>query len=227
MSGENVRSGLAVASRWGGGAVLAAAVLLLLYLAAGLIGGAMPVNRGWRPPTQGVRVFVESNGVHTGIVVPKVAAGVDWRDLARPEHLADPRYARHPYLSFGWGERAFYLETATWADVKLATVLTAATGSGDTLVHLDHLPRPRVGPDVRSMVLRPDEYRRLAAFIRATFADDPRVHRGYGSFDAFYAARGRYSAGRTCNAWTGEALAAAGVRVGRWTPFPETVLWWF
>jgi uncharacterized protein (TIGR02117 family) len=111
--------------------------------------------------------------------------------------------------------------------VKLATVLAAATGSGDTLVHLDHLPPPRVGPDVRSVVLRPEEYRRLAAFIRATVADRPARHPGYGPYDAFYEARGRYSARRTCNAWTGEALAAAGVRVGWWTPFPETVLWWF
>jgi uncharacterized protein (TIGR02117 family) len=227
MTGENVRSGFRVASRWGGAGALGIAVLLVLYIAAGLIGGAMPVNRGWRPPAQGVRIFVESNGVHTGIVVPKVAAGIDWRDLARPEHLADPRYARHPYLSFGWGDRAFYLETATWADVKPATVLAAATGSGDTLVHLDHLPALRVGPDVRSLVLRPEEYRRLAAFIRATVADRPARHPGYGPYDAFYEARGRYSARRTCNAWTGEALAAAGVRVGWWTPFPETVLWWF
>ncbi len=224
---ENVRSGLRVASWWGGGAVLGIAMLLLLYVAAGLIGGAVPVNWGWRPPEKGVRVFVESNGVHTGIVVPKVAAGIDWRDLARPEHLADPRYAGHPYLSFGWGDRAFYLETPRWADVKLATVVAAATGSGDTLVHLDHLPLPRVGPDVRSVMLRPDEYRRLAAFIRRTLADRPRVHRGYGPYDAFYTARGRYSARRTCNSWTGEALAHAGVRVGWWTPFPETVLWWF
>ena len=224
---ENVRSRLRVASRWGGGIALAMAALLVLYLAVGLIGGAIPVNRNWRPPSEGVRIFVESNGVHTGIVVPKLAAGIDWRALARPEHLADPRYARHPYLSFGWGDRAFYLETATWADVKPATVLAAATGSGDTLVHLDHLPLPRIGPDVRSVMLRPGEYRRLAAFIRATLADRPRIHRGYGPYDAFYTARGRYSARRTCNSWTGEALAAAGVRVGRWTPFPGTVLWWF
>lgn len=216
-----------VAPRWGGRVAAGLAALLLAYVAAGLIGGAVPVNRAWRAPEQGIRIFVESNGVHTGIVVPKLAAGIDWRDLARPEHLADPRYARHRYLSFGWGERAFYLETATWADVKLRTVLAAAAGSGDTLVHLDHIALPEVGDDVRSVVLRPDEYRRLAAFIRASFAERPGRHPGYGPYDAFYQARGRYSARRTCNAWTGEALAHAGVRVGWWTPFPETVMWWF
>lgn len=210
-----------------GAAVAALLLFLAAYAVAGLIGGAVPVNAGWRPPARGVRIYVESNGVHTGLVVPKVAGGVDWRPLVRPEHLADPRHGAHPYLSFGWGERAFYLETATWADVRLATVLAAAVGSDRTLVHVDHMPEPRPGVEVRAITLRPDEYRRLADHIRGTFADRPRRYRGYGSYDAFYDARGRYSMRRTCNAWTGEGLAKAGVRVGRWTPFPVTVLNWF
>lgn len=227
MIGENVRRRLRVASRWGGRLAAGVGALLLLYAAAGLIGGALPVNADRRPPSRGIMVFVESNGVHTGIVVPKVAAGIDWRDMARPEHLADPRYGAHPYLSFGWGDRAFYLETPTWGDVKPSTVLAAAFGSGDTLVHLDHLPRPAPTDDVRALLLSPTEYHRLAAFIRATVADRPRRHPGYGPYDAFYTGRGRYSVARTCNSWTGEALAHAGVRVGRWTPFPATVMWWF
>ncbi|MEJ8631383.1 DUF2459 domain-containing protein [Sphingomonas sp. I4] len=38
--------------------------------------------------------------------------------------------------------------------------------------------------------------------------------------------KGRYSAAHTCNNWTGNALAAAGVRMGWWTPFPWTVMRW-
>ena len=49
---------------------------------------------------------------------------------------------------------------------------------------------------------------------------------GYDVYDAFYEANGRYSATHTCNSWTGNALAAAGVRMGWWTPFPWTVTWW-
>lgn len=218
---RKMRSGLV-----SGAAALAAA--LWLYLLAGALGGLIPVNRTWTPPKQGIPIWVESNGIHTGIIVPKVAAGVDWRPLLRPEHLADPRFAGWSHASFGWGERAFYLETPTWAEVRPATVLAAALGSDRTLVHVDHVPPPRrTGRDVRRIVLRPEEYRRLAAFLRASFADRPTPERGYYRWDAFYAARGHYSAIRTCNAWTGAALAAAGVRVGWWTPFPHTVLHWF
>ena len=204
------------ALRW----IVAAPVLTLyLYGAAGAVGGHLPANAEWRAPERGVRVYVEDNGIHTGIVLP--ASG--WKSIVRPEHLRDPRYSGHAWRSFGWGDRAFYVETPTWWDLNPATVLRAATGSDSTVMHVDAVPEPRVGPQVRALTLRPEEYARLVGFIRASFAPGgPRY--GYGDYDAFYPATGRYSAIRTCNAWVGEALRHAGVRVGAWTPFSATVL---
>lgn len=215
--------------RRGVGAGLAAIVLLVLgYGAAGMVGGAIPTNADWTAPADGVRILVEGNGVHTDLVLPKVAAGVDWRDLLPGKDLADPRYAGFDHVAIGWGERTFYLETPTWADVKPLTVLAAALGSDRTVLHVEHIRMPAAADDARVIVLRPVEYRRLAAFVRASFAASPAWHRtGYGRNDAFYAARGRYSAVMTCNAWTGDALRASGVRIGAWTPFPVTVLGWF
>ena len=214
--------------RWIGRIAAALVLLVVGYGAAGMIGGAIPRHPGWTPPPGGVRIAIESNGVHTDLVLPKRAAGIDLRDLVPPRDLADPRYAGFDHVAVGWGERTFYLETPSWADVRVATVLRAAIGSDRTVLHVDHVPLPAASEDVRLVTLRPDEYRRLAAFVRASFAPRERWHaRGYGGSDAFYAATGRYSAVRTCNAWTGEALAAAGVRVGTWTPFPVTVLGWF
>ena len=224
---SNARSLTLVARRWLARVAAALITLLLGYGAAGLIGGALPVNSGWRPPERGVTIWVENNGVHTGLVVPKVAAGVDWRLFAPAGDLADMGYAGHRYLAIGWGDRDFYLGTPTWADVRPRDVLAAATGSERTLLHVEHVAAPVAGADVRRVVLRPEEYRRLVAFIVASRRPDGGRWRGYGAYDVFYEARGRYDAIRTCNSWTGRALAAAGVRVGRWTPFPVTVLWWF
>jgi|UniRef100_UPI0035CA8C0B uncharacterized protein (TIGR02117 family) len=210
--------------------VMLAAILVpvMAYGAAGMAGGAIPTNPAWTPPANGVRILVESNGVHTDLVLPKQAAGVDWRDLLPGEDLADPRYAGLDHVAIGWGERTFYLETPTWGDVKPLTVLAAAVGSDRTVLHVEHVRMPAAADDARVVVLRPAEYRRLAAFVRASFAAPPRWHRtGYGRNDAFYAATGRYSAVMTCNAWTGNALRAAGVRIGAWTPFPASVLGWF
>lgn len=200
---------------------------LYLYVCAGLVGGALPAPSAPRP-RGGVTIWVENNGVHTGLVLPLVASGVDWRPIARPEHLRDPRLASR-WLAIGWGDRDFFLGTPTWADVDAGTVVAAAIGSSHTLVHLEHIRRPRTGPDVRAVMLRPDEYRRLAAFVRSsidTRGARLRWRHGYGNFDAFYAGTGRYSARVTCNEWTGEALRRAGVRMGRWTPFPATVMAW-
>ncbi len=218
---------IAVARRWITRAFLALVLLVLGYATAGMVGGAVPSNAAWRAPADGIHIFVESNGVHTGIVVPKVAAGVDWRGVARAADLRDPRYAAYDHLSVGWGERTFYLETPTWADVRVRTVLAAAIGSERTLIHVDHVPLPRATDDVRELVVTPAQYRRLAAFILAGLKPGGVRYAGYGPYDAFYEARGRYSAIETCNAWTGDALRYAGVRIGAWTPFPVTVLGWF
>jgi uncharacterized protein (TIGR02117 family) len=197
----------------------------LLYLAAGAIGGAVPRNSNWREPEEGVTIYVASNGIHTGLIVPTRAAGVDWSPIVRPEHIADPRYAGH-YLWFGWGDRDFYLKTPTWRDVSPRTVVSAAIGSNRTLIHVDHLLRP--WDDARPIRLMPAQYRKLITSVRNSL--DPayqRPIRGYDVADVFYPARGRYDAIRTCNWWTGKMLAHAGVRIGAWTPFSATVMQWY
>lgn len=218
---------LARIARLAGHVVGGVALLAFVYLFAGTALSTIPRNRDWRAPAAGgVTIWVEDNGVHTGIVVPKVAAGVDWRGDFPASDLADPRYSASDYLAVGWGERSFYLGTPTWSDVRPATVIHAALGSDETLLHVEHVARPTPSPGVRAVTLRPDEYRRLAAAIRASHADG-RALRGYAGYDAFYPARGRYDAITTCNAWTGNTLAHAGVRIGWWTPFSASVMQWF
>lgn len=201
------------------------ALVPLLYLAAGAIGGAIPRNPGWTEAEDGITVYVATNGVHTGIIVPTRAEGMDWSPLVRPAHIADPRYAGR-WLWFGWGEREFYLNTPTWRDLSPRIAARAVIGSDRTLVHVDHLLYP--WDDAHPVRLSPAAYRRLSAAIRASFDPaDTRPIRGYGPADVFYPARGRYDLVRTCNWWTGQMLAAAGVRIGWWTPFSATVMQWF
>ena len=51
-------------------------------------------------------------------------------------------------------------------------------------------------------------------------------HDGYGPQDVFYDAPGTYTLRNTCNQWTSNMLAAAGVRTGWWTPFAGGVMKW-
>lgn len=191
------------------------------YLAAAGLGAGLAANSGRAPVGEGVRIYVADNGAHTDLILPAAA----FRDVAKPGHLADPRYGAEPYMAFGWGNRDFYLHTARWRDIKLWRTAKALVGIGSTVLHVAHVPEPRAGGSVRAVVLRPEEYRRLVAYVRGTFAAGP-VVRGYGVRDAFYTAKGGYSAIRTCNEWTGRGLRKAGVRMGVWTPLPWGVMLW-
>ncbi|WP_315760441.1 TIGR02117 family protein [Sphingomonas sp. Y38-1Y] len=207
------------------GLLLLVAIVAQSYLVAGWVGGAIAAPGAEARAVEGIAVYVEDNGIHTGIVLPKAVLPADLLARFAGEDLADPRYARHGWLAIGWGDRAFYLGTPTWSDLSLSTVAAAAVGSDATVLHVEHVPPPRGGASVRRVLLRPDQVARLVGFVRASVGEGTAVH-GYGGWDAFYPARGHYSAIRTCNAWTGEALRAAGVRMGRWTPFPGGVMRW-
>ncbi|MDX3909041.1 MAG: TIGR02117 family protein [Sphingobium sp.] len=191
-----------------------------------IIGGSViPANSGLPPAIDGVTIYVYTNGVHTGLVMPAVHPLHDWRSRVPASDLADPRHAA-PWLLFGWGERNFYLNTPTWDKVDPLVVLRAAAGSNTTLMHVDHLQRVWNGPDLRHLVLSPAQYRALTKAIDADFAPGPAIP-GYGADDAFYPGRGRYSALRTCNEWTGGKLRGIGVRIGLWTPLSWSVMRWF
>ena len=205
--------------------------LPLFYFFAGFLGSLIPANAAWREPAQGVTIFIRTNGVHTWLMLPKSAEGVDWRPLADPRHIRDPRYGGGNYLAFGFGNRDFYLNTPTWSDLTLTTAFAAAFGRGPGLMHVEHEHDPRPNDYQKPLRLTPDQYRRLAAHIRRSFTLDasgrpkPVLGRGYGPADIFYEGEGRYDATRTCNEWTGEALRAAGVRTGVWTPFSASIMW--
>ena len=205
--------------------VLGLFAVVALYALGAVAGGAIPVNSGWRQAQSGVRIYVIDNGVHTDLVLPVSAEGVDWRALVKPEHFGDPGSAAHTHVAFGWGDRDFYLNTPSWSKVSPVRVAKAMAGMGSTVLHVAHIPAPGVGPHMRTLVLSPDEYRRLSGFIRGTFAEGASVH-GYGGSDVFYPAKGGYSAFRTCNQWTGDGLREAGVKMGWWTPFPFQVMQW-
>ena len=216
---------------WGRRGLKALAAILalpLLYLLAAIIGSAVPANAAWQEPREGVRIFVRTNGVHTWIMVPVAAAGIDWRPLAPAAHIRDSRYAGG-YVAIGYGNRDFYLNTPNWGDLSLRNAFAAAFGGGPSLVHVEHEHNPRPDEYQQPITLSIREYRRLAAHIRSSFdlaggRSKPLLGRGYGPADIFYEARGPYNAYRTCNEWTGEALRAAGVRTGVWTPLSPSIM---
>ena len=202
-------------------------MLPALYLLAALIGSLVPVNRGWTEPAQGTTVYIADNGIHADIVMPVDSQGLDWSPLIpRSDFEAPDPNAR--WIAFGSGEERIYLNTPTWWDLTPRTAWAALTG-GKRVMHVEYVPNPNYA--VREIRLRPEEYRRLWAAIRADFVLDPRgrlqhiAHPGYGPADTFYRATGKASAIRTCNSWAADRLRLAGIKTSLWPPFVQGLVW--
>lgn len=210
-------------SAWLGGGI---AGLVALILLSGWIGSAIPRNPGWREPAQGIEIMVATNGVHTELVLPLVTVVKDWRGDFPATDIAA---SAEPYtqVAVSWGEREVFLNTPTWADLRLSTALGALVG-GDALLHVSHYVRPAPDADFRPLRLTPAQYARLVAAVQKVVRPPERRirHRGYFGNDVFYDAPGRYRWNNTCNQWTSDMLAAAGVRTGWWTPFAGGVMKW-
>ncbi|GAA4005006.1 TIGR02117 family protein [Hymenobacter fastidiosus] len=209
-----------------GGVVGAVAV----YLAAAVVTSGIPVGRRGQPAPDAVEAYILSNGVHTDIVLPVQSAQMDWTQLVRYAHTpaADPSMR---YVGFGWGDKGFYLDTPTWAQLKPSTAFKAMFWLGESAMHVTFHRQPTEGPACVKIFLTPDQYARLITFIQTSFevdqAGQPRPIEGhsYGKFDAFYEAERTYNLFYTCNSWSNEALKAAGQRAALWTPFDAGIFW--
>ncbi|VWX57717.1 TIGR02117 family protein [Sphingorhabdus sp. 109] len=219
------------ALKWLKRMVVALVAILSAYLLAALAGSLLPANQHWQSPEDGIELFIETNGLHSGIVMPIWSDVYDWTPLVRPEHLADPSYYGS-HILVGWGHEGVYRNTRQWSDLRASDAISAIIGSDDVLVHVYHLKYPQAYPYYRRpLKVSAAEYRKIATAIEARFTLDeqyrPRPTPGYGRDDLFYAAKGHYSAFYTCNSWTSDILQQAGIRTGRWTPFQGGVMRWF
>jgi uncharacterized protein (TIGR02117 family) len=197
------------------------------YLVAALAGSLVPVNGDWQEPQKGTTVYLADNGVHTDIIMPVRAQGLDWSPLIPAQDFsAAPTDAQ--WIAFGSGEERVYLETPTWWDLTPRTLWSALSG-GRRVLHVEYIARPSYA--VRQIRLRPAEYRRLWSAVRADFQLDGRGrpelirHPGYGCCDAFFRATGKASMFRTCNSWAAGRLRLAGVRTSLWPPFAQGLVW--
>jgi uncharacterized protein (TIGR02117 family) len=213
--------------KWLGQLLTALLALPTLYMIAALIGSILPVNRGWNEAGIGTTIYIADNGIHTDIIMPVEAQGLDWaRLLPKSDFAAVPSGAA--WIAFGSGEQHVYLDTPRWRDIRPHTVWSSLAG-GQRVIHAEYVPSPYYA--VRQIRLRPEEYRRLWTAIRADFALDRRGrpqlidHPGYGPTDAFYRATGKASAIRTCNAVVARWLRLAGVKTSVWPPFDGGLTW--
>lgn len=193
----------------------------------------IPANRSFSPQTGGVDLYVISNGVHTDICFSTKDANLDWNTILNFDDFKTPS-SRLQYLSIGWGDKGFYFDTPTWADLSAKTAATAAFIPSPTAIHVTALNRtPIVGEMIRQTKVSKAQLLKIENYIKdhLQLKNDKAILidccRYEGFDDNFYEAKGSYHMLRTCNTWANQVLKTGGIRTATWAPFDKCILYHF
>jgi uncharacterized protein (TIGR02117 family) len=200
--------------------------LITLYIVASVVLSIIPVNRNFKEDQKGIPIYIVSNNIHTDIVMPVNSELYNWSDkIILPDTII------YRYVSFGWGEKNFYLETPSWADFKFSTGFKAAFFMGTSAMHVTgYIKTPEENKRCKKVMVSNVQYLKLANYIHDTFKKDstgkikPIDVKGYNVNDLFYNANKTYSLFFTCNSWTNKALKQAGLKASFWTPIDKGIL---
>ena len=199
-------------------------LLFLLILVIGLI----PINNNFRPATDGVEVFVSSNGVHADVIVPIQTDLINWRDTFPDESfVGNTSGATH--VAVGWGDKGFYVHTPRWADLKLSTAVNALFTPSPCCLHVVMQGKPKLNKNVHSVIISKEQYARMVQIIQSCYKVDKAgkpifiPDSAYNKRDAFCEAHGNYHCLNTCNSWVGWVMRESGIKAPLLTPLPKSV----
>lgn len=206
---------------------------LCLYVFYIQVGMLIPVNSSYAYSENEIQFYVVSNGVHTDVCLPVKNEVYDWTDLIATQDFAE--ISNSPaYISIGWGDKGFYLDTPTWADLKVSTAIKAIFLPSETAMHITYFEEePQESDKVVKCSMDKEEYLKLIEYVNASFERNGNevgvqllVGKGYSLKDNFYEASGSYWGFKTCNTWTNEALKVAGVKTSFHALFEPGILRW-
>ncbi|SMC68360.1 conserved hypothetical protein [Chryseobacterium sp. YR221] len=198
--------------------------IVIIYVLLGLLIPFISVSAKDDGEKKDIPIYIYTNGVHTDIVMPVKNDLQDW-SLKIPFANLKSKKTDYNYIGIGWGDKGFYLDTPTWADLKFSTAVKAAFWLSDSAMHCTYYTTMKEGDDCKMIMISRSQYTRLVKFVEDKFDRDQNgnfmvipTNAVYGDNDAFYDARGTYSFLYTCNTWTNDALKAAGQKAALWTP---------
>jgi len=200
--------------------------LLYFLLVLGL--AYVPTNSDFKPCTNdAVEIYILTNGVHTDLVLPLNNNIKDWSAFVNPVNTKLPSTNFH-YVAFGWGDKGFYLETPTWADLKFKTAFKAMFFLSTSDMHVSFYESLKENESCKKICISLDSYTKLITYIDNSFQTlnkMPMLIKGasYGNNDLFYDANGTYSMFYTCNSWANSGLKAAHLKACLWTLFDKSI----
>ena len=175
-----------------------------------------------------ITIYVKSNGMHTDIVMPISNDVYNWNSFIDKTNFLNVN-ENYQLIAIGWGDKGFYLNTPTMADLNAKTLANALFGLGSTAMHVTYYKHIECGEYIKQITISEAAYQKLVSYITESFDlndEHPHLipHPNYGHHDNYFDAKGTYSIFKTCNVWTGNALKTANIAMGLWTPLEFGVM---
>ncbi len=205
-------------------------VTLISSLALLVIGALLPRQIGnYLKSKCHIQICVANTGIHTNIILPIKNDVLNWHNYLSIQSIGIDNNSDYEYLSFGWGDRDFYLSTPNLVDFQLTTTFKALFLPTPAVMYVKGYKLLPTGDGVKCIRLNESDYLRLAGFIEATFKTDKSgkvvcIANGHTENAGFYNAVGSYSILRNCNSWTGEALRMANVNTPIWDGLSTAIM---
>ena len=209
--------------------ILAVVIFLVVYVLAILILSHITVN-STPEKSEDVTIYINSNGVHTDILVPVKNDIKDWTTEIKYTQTKSKDSLMH-YVAFGWGDKGFYLDTPEWSDLKASTAAKAAFYLGTSAMHTRFYNVIKEDAECVKVTISKKDYQDMVKYIEDSFTLDDKgqvqwiADRSYGKYDAFYEGKGRYSLFYTCNTWANNCLKAGHQRAALWTVYDKGIFY--
>ncbi|WP_064967090.1 DUF2459 domain-containing protein [Tenacibaculum ovolyticum] len=188
----------------------------IVYIIISLILSSITVSRTVNNESSEKLVYLNTNGVHLDIVIPI--------ENIESLVLSGIKYNRNEkYLSFGWGDKNFYINTPTWGDLTINNAFRALFLESSTLIHVTRYKQKR--SDWIKIKVNESELQKLNNYLLNTFQINENgmktilKNKNYSSMNNFYKAKGSYSCFKTCNSWVNIGFKESGLKSCLWTPF--------
>ena len=186
------------------------------YIVVSLILSFITVERKSNHESSNNLIFLNTNGVHLDIIIP--VKNIDSSVLDGINHNE-----KDQYLSFGWGDENFYINTPTWGDLTFRNAFKAMFLKSSTLMHVTRYQQE--ASDWVEIKVNEAELKKLNQYLLNTFTLTKNgmktilKNKGYTATDDFYKSNGSYSCFKTCNSWVNIGLKYSGLKSCLWTPF--------
>ena len=186
------------------------------YIVVSLILSSITVDRKVNSGNLEKLIYLNTNGIHLDIVIP--IKNIDSLVLTGLKYNENEKY-----LSFGWGDESFYLNTPDLSDLTISTAFKAMLLNSSTLMHITRYKQQ--SSKWIEIKVNESELQNINIYLQNTFKTNETgrkiilENKGYSSEDDFYKSKGSYSCFKTCNSWVNIGFKESGLKSCLWTPF--------